>query len=284
MPRVSGIVQLLLLIAVVCVASAGASAQDQPEIVLRVPDFDEAAYPNSASIRLPSAATRRLELVLRAARGELQLSSVRIRLNGESVTAFATINPMPRGIRVILDLSRMVNPAFQLRPEVENSLLFEALDDSRNKYVGNFFLTVKSGLIRPERVQSAHATERSTVQALPAFRPPEIKWNSVPPGQTAEATLLLEAEVLDEHGLRRVVIELNQKDVEIVLLENSVPIRKRGTFRTNKALPGTVEGTGRHLLIRVPLELKKKVNVLAIRAENLKGLYASTSHTITRSD
>ena len=91
----------------------------------------------------------------------------------------------------------------------------------------------------------------------------------------------LEAEVADEEGLRKVVIELNGKDVEEVVLQNEIPVRYKDGRLVRGAVAGEVGGDGSKLRLRVPLTLaKERINTVAIRAENLKNLASRADRTI----
>ncbi len=252
------------------------------EILLKFPQYENVSFPNFSSISVPSADVQVLEIILQNAIAEIQLASARATLNQHPVSVFMTVNPMLRGVRVILRLGQTLNPHYRLRSEAENILTFEALDQLRNRYRGQFFLTVTPDVPEPALRPSSHPIPERTVEPPPAYRAPEIKWGGGLAAEAASDLFHVDAEILDEHGLRRVVIEVNGKDIETIVLENNVPVRKRGTFRTAKALPGTVEGSGRHLIIRVPVKIGKKLNALALRAENVMGLLASETRTVTK--
>jgi len=79
--------------------------------------------------------------------------------------------------------------------------------------------------------------------------------------------LMLAAVVKDAEGLKRVVIEVNGKDEEEIVLENESPVRKRRGFMSSGKLAGEVTGDARLLRLSVPVKLGKAINVIAVRAE-----------------
>ncbi|HXG32046.1 MAG TPA: hypothetical protein VNJ11_01670 [Bryobacteraceae bacterium] len=270
----------LLLLASVAGTGQGPMAR-APAIVLLTPDYGDAKFENFSAVTVPADDVR-LEVVLQEARSDIDLATVRLALNGESVLGFVSLNPLPKGLRVILDLSRVTHPIFRLQPERDNALSFEALDAQRNRYVGEFWVRVDRALAQPQlRAQRREAT-RVEVEAPPAFTAPRIR-RIAPDQSTITAQVIsFEAEISDDYGLREVVLEVNGKEVETIVFEFGTPVRKRGGFRTARRLPGAVTGDGHRVSISVPVEVKKPINVLAVRAENIKGMFSSDSYTVVR--
>ncbi len=272
-------------VALLLLASAAGTGQEPraraPAIVLLTPDYGDAKFENFSAVAVPAADVR-LEVVLQEARSDIDLATVRLGLNGQSVLGFVALNPLPRGLRAILDLSRVSHPTFRLQPERDNALSFEALDALRNRYVGEFWVRVDRALAQPElRAQPREAT-RATVEPPRVFTAPRIR--RIAPDQSTVTTQVIsyEAEISDDYGLRQVVLEVNGKEAERIVFEFGTPVRKRGGFRTARRLPGAVTGDGRRVSISIPVELKKPINVLAVRAENINGMFSSDSYTVVR--
>lgn len=255
-----------------------------PAIWLSLPAYGEVTFPNFSAVAVPTTEVGALQVIVREARTDLDISSIRVLLNNQPVSAFLTVNPTVLGARVGFDLSRVANPAFKLRPDGDNVLSFEALDRQRNRYFAQFLIRVNPGLARPELLSDVRLPVRRAFEPPPSYLPPQIRWISPAADVAQTRILLLQAEVSDDYGLREVILEVNGKEIETIVLENGMPVRKRGGFRTAKKLPGTVEGDARRLLIHIPLELKKRINVLAVRAENIRGIYASDGQTVTLSE
>jgi hypothetical protein len=255
-------------------------SHSEPRIVLALPAYGDVTFANFGAVAVPTPEVGLLQVIVSDARAELDISSIRMLLNNQPVSAFLTINPMVLGARVSVDFSRIANPAFKLRADGDNVLSFEALDRQRNRYFAQFLIRVQQDASRPQLLTDIRLPARKAFEPPPSYPAPRIRWIS-PATDVAQArTTVLEAEVLDEYGLRQVILEVNGKEIETVVLENGMPVRKRGGFRTPKRLPGTVEGDGRRLSISIPVELKKAINVLALRAENVRGMYASDGQTV----
>jgi hypothetical protein len=225
------------------------------------------------------------EVWLQNAASEIRLSSIRVHLNEQSVSTFVSTNPLPNGVRMILRLDQTLNPVLRIRPDMENMLVFEAMDQLENRYKARFFLSVDASIAAPKISAVSHAIEPpSVIQPPPEYETPAFHWDQDLPAETTSELVVLQVTVTDRQGLRRLVIEKNGKDVEEIILENGRPVRKAKGFRVSSKLPGTVDGDGKSLTISVPVELKKGVNTIVVRAENLVGLRASTDRTIQRKD
>jgi hypothetical protein len=259
------------------------SAQDRvPAVVLVIPDYAGARFGNFSSILLPNAGPGKLEVILSNAASSITVHSVRMMLNNQPMAVFLATMPMTDGLRTVLDLQRASHPSYRLRPEGENSLTFEAVDQTGNRYFGQFFLRVAPGLSKPELAPAQPTVLQKAFEPPPSHQPPQIQWLPTDQPQVGGRTVWFKAEITDDYGLRAVILEVNGKELESIVLENGSPTRKRGGFRTARSLPGTVQGNGMRLTIEIPVELKKAVNVLAIRAENLRGLYGASSRTLAK--
>src|SRR6266508_5194971 len=77
-------------------------------------------------------------------------------------------------------------------------------------------------------------------------------WSSDVCSSDLERTLMLEAEVSDAEGLRRIVLEVNGKDAEEVVFQNERPVRKKNGMVARGTMPGKVKGDGQRVVINVP--------------------------------
>lgn len=255
----------------------------QPVITLHVPP-DEARFENFATIALPAEGIGVLEIVLEGAVTSLRQATVRVTLNEMPMTPFVSLNGLPRGVRAIVRLGLSLSPDYSLRAEGENVLALTAVDEGGLTYRGQFYLVVDATKSTPEVVKNARAaSQASAVQPPPRHSPPAITIRSSWPRRTAEGILRLDFVASDTEGLRRVVVEVNGKDVEEVVLRNERPIRKKDGLIARGALPGQVTGDGHSLSMVVPVRLERdRVNVVAVRAENILGLTTRTDRTVQR--
>ena len=270
--RLCGAVAALL---VVTTASA------EPTITLKVPPFAP-SFPNFASVLLPPSGYSALEIVLQGALGEIQASTVRVTLNGMPMTPFVAVNMMPAGTRAIVRLGVSLSPDYTIRRDGESILTFAATDAGGTSYRGQFYLTIDPGKSEPEIARTTRARAQETgVVAPPQHLPPVIEIKSQWPARTTERTLGLEAEVSDQEGLRRIVIEINGRDVEEILLQNERPVRYQGGRIVRAATAGEVSGTGTSVRLNIPVRLANdRINVIAVRAENLAGLSSRADRAV----
>jgi hypothetical protein len=252
-------------------APAGVSAQ--PTMVLKVPPF-EGRFPNFASIVLPESGYETLEVLLESANAPVQPSTVRLTINEVPLTPFVAVNPMPLGIRAIVRLKASLNPDYAIRREGETILTFMAADVSGVSYRAQFYLVIDPSLTEPQTARTTRARQNQP-EAIPPpqHKPPVIVIRSEWPVRTSERTVTLQAEVSDDEGLRRVVIEVNGRDVEEIALQNERPVRKKDGRIARGKLPGEVSGDGYKVTFSMPVRLERdRVNVVAVRAESILGL------------
>lgn len=253
----------------------------EPRIVLRVPPFEGAEFANYSAVVLPAEGYRSLEVVVTDALGNLQASTVRVTLNEVPMTPFVGINPMPRGVRAIIRLGVSVSPDYSLRTEGENVVSFRARDDGGMAYNGQFFLSIDPAATAPRLAGLRAQPGAAGVELPPQHAPPTIDIRSQWPAVTRDRTLQLEVEVNDEEGLRRVVIDVNDHQAEEVVFQNERPVRQRQGLIPKGALPGDVTGDGRRVTIAVPIRLDRdRLNVVAVRAENVLGLSGRASRAV----
>jgi hypothetical protein len=279
-PTVTAVVRAasLGLAAALC-AAAGAA---EPRIELRLPAFG-GSYANFSSVAVPAVGHGPLELWVQDALGEMRTATLRVRLNEVPLTPFVTINALPRGLRAIARLGTSVNPDYVLRPGAENILSFSVEDETGVRYQGQFYITTEAALPAPKALPArAGGPPAKAVNAPATPLPPVIEIRSRWPDRTTESILNLEAEVTDAEGLKRVVIEVNGKDTDEIVLENEWPVRKHDGFMSSRKLPGEVEGDGRRVHFSIPVKLGKEITVVAVRAENTGGLRARADRTVRR--
>ena len=263
--------------AVLCTTSAVFA---EPRVELKVPAFN-VAFANFTSIALPNHDYGTLELWIEDANADVRLSSIRVTLNEMPMTPFVGINPLPRGVRVIVKLGATLHPEYSLKSSGENIIGFTATDTSKVTYSGRFYLTVDANATAPRAIARVNAAQPE-MSAPPIRHPPLIEFTSAWPQRTSEEVLTLVAEVSDGEGLRRVVIEVNGADIERIDLENERPVRRREGFSVSGKVPGEVTGDGRRVTIAVPVKLRKDINIVAVRAEDAIGLHARSDRVVVR--
>jgi len=271
----------LLALVVVIGHSVVAPAAAEPTMTLKLPVFGTTAFPNGSSIVLPESGYGNVEIWLQDALAEIQVSTIRVRLNEVPMATFITTNRLPRGVRVIVRLGASVNADFSFRPGRDNVLSFAAADTSNVEYQAQFYVALNGAATAPRLADRAPVRPAAREVAAPAqVFPPTVRITSQWAAKTSDRVITLEVEVGDREGLRRVVVELNSKAIEEVILENELPVRKQRGFIAKGKLPGTVTGDGRKLVIAIPVTLDKPLNTVGIRAENLAGLTGYADRTV----
>jgi len=258
------------------------TAAAEPVVSLRVTGFPDATFANFAAIVLPEGGYESLDLRLESALAPIQTSTVRVTLNNMPMTPFVAVNPTPSGVRIIVRLNASLSPDYQIKRAGESILTFDARDVNGTAYRGQFYLTIDPARSQPEPARlTKPRTQQETTIAPPQFRAPAIQITSNGPERTADRIFWLEAEVTDEEGLRKLVIELNGRDVEEVVLQNERPTRYRDGRLARGGMAGEVSGDGQRVQVRIPITLaKERINVVAVRAENVKGLAARADRTV----
>jgi hypothetical protein len=270
-----------LAVAAATLAAATSVAAAEPKIQLKVPPFLNATFPNFSVVTLPADGYAALEIWLEDALGEIQLSSVRVRLNEMPMTPFVALNRLPGGLRAVMKLGATLSPDYSLRPTGENVLALDASDAGKVTYRAMFYLKVDGTAAAPV-VTTVRPAPRPEVAAPAVKLPPAIRFTSNWPTRTSEKSVLLTAEVADPEGLVRIVIEVNGKDVEEIQFENQIAIRKKDGFIARGTLAGEVSGDSRRLTFSIPVAIGKNISVIAVRAENLVGLRSRSDRVITR--
>jgi hypothetical protein len=115
------------------------------QVVMRIPELGSGTtFANFARIAVPTPDLRSVEVVLSGANAEIQLGSVRVSLNQMPVLTLTTVYALPKGVRVVIRLSESLNPDLKLTASGENLITFEATDDQRTRYRGQFSILVGS--------------------------------------------------------------------------------------------------------------------------------------------
>lgn len=262
-------------------AGLAAPAATEPRIQLKLPNFAGSAFPNFGVVALPASGYGPLEIWLENALAEVQVSTIRIKLNDTPMTPFVAINSLPRGFRAVVKQGASLSPDYNLRPAGENILSFTAVDESNVAYHGQFYLSLDPSATAP-KLASVRPAPLREIEAPPEHRAPKVSFTSEWPRQTEEQFLNVDGLVEDAEGIRRVVIEVNGKDVEEIALENELPVRKHGGFMSHGKLAGQVAGDGRRMAFSIPVKLGKNLTVVAVRVENTLGLRARIDRTIER--
>jgi hypothetical protein len=264
------------------VALAAAASGGAPQIKLKLPAFPGCSFPNFSSVAVPALEHGPLELWLEDGLDEIRTATLRVRLNDMPMTPFVTINPLPRGVRAVLRLGTSVNPDYTLKPNYENILAFSVEDQDGMKYHGQFYLSLEAGLLAPRSVETRARAPVKAVEAPAEKLPPVIAIRSQWPARTTESILALEAQVTDVQGLKRIVLEVNGRDTDEIVLENEWPVRKHGGFMVTRKVAGEVRGDARSVWFSIPVKLGKDITVVAVRAENTVGLRVRADRTVER--
>jgi hypothetical protein len=276
---VSRVVALLLATAL---HAAAATAAAQPRIELRIPGFDAAVFDNHGVVSVPATATDTLEVWFLDVLAPLQISTLRVRLNDMPMTPFVSTFPLPRGLRVVVRLGATLHPDYQLRTSGENVLFMTVIDQQRASYEGRFTVAVDSTAEAPRGAVARSAVAPVSVVAAPVPVPPVIRLLGEWPASTRERTVTLDVQVEDPSGLLRVVIEVNGKDVQEVVLQNGLPVRKENGWVARGRVPGEVVGDSQRLHLSIPVRLTRDINVIAVRAENTGNLRTRATHSVER--
>lgn len=262
-------------------SALAAQAAAEPRIQLKVPSHAGGAFPNFSTVVLPENHGP-VEIWLEDALAEIQVSTIRVMLNESPMTPFVALNPLPRGVRAIVKIGASLNPDYTLRPSGENILAFAATDSGSVTYRAQFYLSLDAQASAPRLASVRSRAPIKEVEAPPQHRPPRVAFTSEWPSKTSEQFLTLAAEVVDDQGIVRVVLEVNGKDVEEIVLENEWPVRKQKGFVARGRPPGEVTGDGRRLALSIPVKLGKDLTVVALRAENSLGLRTRTDRVVER--
>ena len=250
----------------------------EPSLELRLGAGD-AIGPGSVAEAGPESVST-LDVVLAGGLAEIDLDTVDLEFNGNSIIGFARKSKTPAGIRLVVDRGRIRHAHLALAGE--NRLLFAARDLDGNRYSGAFVVRVSEGS-RGVQLLSGPSPSPAVLEALePKAQPPEIAITSDPGVSRDPRSWRLVAAVQDESGIQSVVVELNRKQYERIQMRGGFPSRQRGEFRKARSLPGSVTGDSQRLVLDFPVPLWKRETRIELRATNLQGIEASESVTVRR--
>ena len=214
-----------------------------------------------------------VDLRLIGARAAVDLESIDISLNGTSIAGFARLSRMPRGVRVVVDRQNQNHPDLGLR--ARNLLAFACEDLLRNSYRAHFDLRVSPAETGARLLASPSTdTPRAPVERQSHAEAPKVSLR-VPEVGRGQRTARIYAEIRDLKGIREVILEVNWKEFERIVMQNGLPSRRRGKFRSSRALPGSARGDSEYLLLEIPIPMQRRETRVSIRAENSAGAVAS---------
>ena len=231
------------------------------------------AFSSGVTIGVGPEAAPVFDLRLMDARADIDPESVAVTLNRTSIKGFASFNRMPCGARLIVDRRTQNHPDFALG--AENRLTFGCDDALGNSYRGEFVLRVSKAesdsrlLLPPGPDTPGVLVDNSDRGGAPSVG------LSVSEGRRGPRTARVVAEIRDMQGIRSVVLELNWKEFERIVMQNGFPSRRRGGFRSSRALTGSVQGDSKHLRLDIPIPLQGRETYVGIRAEDVKGAVTS---------
>lgn len=274
-----------LRLALVSFALAGAvvpsDAWAEPVIDLRL---GTARFPNGASIIVPATLSDPINVWLDDALAIVEVSTIRVLLNGTPMSAFMSVNRLPRGVRVIVRMGLSFGADFTLRKDAENVLTFSASDETKVTYNATFYLRPDEAATVPRLATLQRAARGDVTTAPRVALKPVVKLTTEVPGQTTAAVLEIGVEAGDGDGLRRVVIEVNGREEDGVLLQNERPVRQRRGWISAGGEPGSIGGDSRKVTLLVPVPLRRNaINVIVVKAENVHGLIERIDRTVQTS-
>ena len=248
-----------------------ATSLADPSLELRVGSSE--AFQPGATIGVSLDAAGTLDLRLNKARAEIDLKSIEIHLNGTSIAGFARVNRMLRGLRVIVDRRTQDHPDLALRDQ--NPLMFGCEDALGNFYRGQFVLRVSQAESEPRLLAAPSPdTPKVLVAGAGHNEGPYVSLN-VRDVHRGQRTARLVAEIRDKQGIREVLIGVNWREVERIVMHNGLPSRRRGELRSSRSLPGSVMGDSVDLRLDMPIPLQKRETSVSTRATNVAGSVTS---------
>ena len=259
-----------------CAGVALAACGGEPSLELRLAAGDAIAPGSVAAAGTASVVT--LDIVLSGGLAEIALDTVELNLDENPIIGFARTGRTLTGIRLVVDRSGNRHP--HLAMAGESRLRFAARGLDGNRYRGEFVVRVAEGSRGVQLLSGPDPSSAVLEASEPKALTLEIAITSDPGVSRDRRSWRLVAEVRDGSGIRAVAVELNWKLYERVLMHSGFPSRQRGEFRKAPSLPGSVTGESRHLVLDIPVPLRKRETRVELRATNLLGLEASESVTI----
>lgn len=273
----------IMMLGILWAQTAPTVSPSQPQVLISFPKYQVPAFPNFSVVEIPNSSLPAIEFDLIGFPAQLSISTVRVYLNDKPLTPFLKIFRKTDGARILVELEQVPVGSTYLQPDVENLLVLLVADKLGRRYTGRISLIPKSSVVQPQLVtQRLQHSNPVVPPPEPPPTSPKIFWASELPDATTQENLMLHVQILDDYGLRYARIELNNRVIETIVVEAGIPTRKRGDFRRASNLPGSVSGSGKHLVVTIPLRLKKNANIIAVYAENIKGLNGFSKKTIIR--
>ena len=254
----------------------------EPSVTVKL--APDAVFASGSVIAVGTGSVETLEVVVSDLVAEMDPNSVSVRLNGNEIVGFARLSRMSSGFRAFMDLNSADHPHFVLAVS-ENDLEFAASDREGHAYRGSWTIHVGPGPETP--VLSGTQLDPPPIVEHMTVSKPEIRFSSDPPVHAIKRSrrlteAVVDFEVIDAEGIQAVFIRLNGKELEDIQLRNGIPSRRRGKFKRSAELPGMVTGGSQALQVRVPVPLRKAVNLVRIAASNVDGVEVTESFIINR--
>ena len=273
MPRTALILSTLLLV------RSGISSE--PSVTVKL--TPEAVFASGSVIDAGTSSVETLDIVVTGILAKMNPKTVSVRLNENEIVGLARLSRMSSGFRAYMDLKGVNHPQLALA-QFQNDLQFTGKDEDGNAYRGSWTINTGPGLGTP--VLSGTQLDAPPIVEY-RVSTPEIRFSSDPPVHAIKRSqrlteAVVDFQVMDAGGIRSVFIYLNGKQLEDIQLRNGLPSRARGQFRRSTELPGTVTGGSHALQIRVPVPLRKAVNLVRISASNVDGVEVTESFIINR--
>ena len=278
--RTSAMARILFIVSALLSVASGICSE--PSVTVKL--APEAIFASGSVIAAGTEAVETFDVVVSGMLAEMNPDSVSVRLNGNEIVGFARLTRMSSGFRAYMDLRAADHPHFALVVS-ENDLEFVANDREGHAYRGSWTINAVPGPETP--VLSGTQLDPPPIVEYMTVSKPEIRFSSDPPVHDIKRSrrlteAVVDFEVIDAGGIRSVFIHLNGKELEHIQLRNGIPSRRRGKFRRSPELPGTVKGGSQALQVRVPVPLRKAVNLVRIAASNVDGVEVTESFVINR--
>ena len=269
-----------LILSTLLMVRSGVSSE--PSVTVKL--TPEAVFASGSVIDAGTGSLETLDIVVTGLSAEMNPETVSVRLNENEVVGLARLSRMSSGFRAYMDLKGVHHPQLALAL-FENDLQFTGKDENGNAYRGSW--TINTGPGQGTPVLSGTQLDVPPIVEYMTVSTPEIRFSSDPPVHAIKRSkrlteAVVDFQVMDAGGIRSVFIYLNGTQLEEIQLRNGLPSRARGQFRRSAKLPGTVKGGSHALQIRVPVPLRKAVNLVRISASNVDGVKVTESFIINR--
>ena len=268
-----------LILSTLLLVSSGVSSE--PSVTVKL--TPEAVFASGSVIDAGTGSVETLDIVVTGILAKMSPETVSVRLNENEIVGLARLSRMSSGFRAYMDLKGVRHPQLALA-QFENDLQFTGKDEDGNAYRGSWTINTGPGLGTP--VLSGTQLDAPPIVEY-RVSTPEIRFSSDPPVHSIKRSkrlteAVVDFQVMDAGGIRSVFIYLNGTQLEDIQLRNGLLSRARGQFRRSTEPLGTVMGGSHALQIRVPVPLRKAVNLVRISASNVDGVEVTESFIINR--